>query len=442
MTARLLTALLLLPALQLHADTQAALRVLRDECVGCHKPGKAKGGLLLTTREKMLAGGDNGPAVVPGKPAESPLHQLVLADADPHMPPKKQLDAQAAQALAAWITAGAPWDEAVFNEPPKPRQVKLAPMPAAYQPVLALALSPDEKTLAVARAARVLLVDMSAKERPVIASLDGHTEPVLSLAWSPDGRKLFTGGHQNIRVWETATRQESARITEGLVGAVTALAANEAHLFAADGETGGAGFLHQFDTAGKLLATWKAHDDGILSLRLSAKGDRLLSGGADKMARLWDAGTRALVAFYEGHTNHIHAVAFNAGATQIATAGADREIKVWDVASREQDVSLGDKKSVYAALAWTPDGKALAAITDKGAGSVYTELKKHDGAQRSETAKERKLDKIHAPLTCVAITADGKTVIAGSFDGVLHTWDGGTGKAGAEIPLTGGAGAK
>ena len=31
-----------------HADeTKAAMRVLRDECISCHKPGKAKGGLLL-----------------------------------------------------------------------------------------------------------------------------------------------------------------------------------------------------------------------------------------------------------------------------------------------------------------------------------------------------------------------------------------------------------
>lgn len=432
---RLTALFLLFPALYLHADTQTALRVLRDECVGCHKPGKAKGGLLLTTREKMLTGGDNGPSVVPGSPSESPLHQLVLADADPHMPPKKQLDAKSAQALADWIKAGAPWDDSVFDEPPRPRQVKLAPMNAAYQPVLALALSPDEKTLAVAKAAKVLLVDLSAKERPVIGSLEGHTEPVLSLAWSQDGTQLFSGGHQNIRVWAASTRTQTASLHDGLVGSITALAANPTHLFVADGETGGAGFLHQFDSSGKRLATWKAHDDGILSLRLSAKGDRLLSGGADKMARLWDAGTRQLIAFYEGHTNHIHAVAFNAGATQIATAGADREIKVWDVPTREQDVSLGDKKSVYAGLAWTPDGKVLAAITDKGAGSVYTELKKHDGAQRSETAKERKLDKVNASLTCVAITTDAKTVISGSFEGRLHTWDGTTGKAGAEIVL-------
>jgi hypothetical protein len=56
-----------------------ALRVLRDECIGCHKPGKAKGGLLLTTREKMLLGGDEGAVVEPGKPDQSPLVTLLAA---------------------------------------------------------------------------------------------------------------------------------------------------------------------------------------------------------------------------------------------------------------------------------------------------------------------------------------------------------------------------
>ncbi|HRJ11199.1 MAG TPA: hypothetical protein PK490_15125 [Prosthecobacter sp.] len=427
--------ILLLLTAPAHADTRAAMRVLRDECVGCHKPGKAKGGLLLTTHEKMMKGGDSGPAVVPGKPADSPLYHLVLADADPHMPPKKQLDTAALKALESWVKAGAPWDARVFDEPPAPRPVKLSSMPETWQPVLALALSPDGKNLAVARGGSVILVDMAARERPVLGRLEGHAGPVQSLAWTPDGARLVTGGYRDIRLWDPAALQQTGGITTALIGMVTALAATDTHVFAADGETGGAGFLHQFDFHGKLTATWKAHDDNILALRLSAKGDRLLSGGADRMARLWDTSTRALVAFYEGHTNHVHSVAFDHDASRIATAGADREVKVWDVPTREQDASLGDKKNAYVALSWTPDGKALAAITDKGHGSVYTELKKHDGAQRSDTAKERRLESAGAPLTTVVITADAKTVIAGSFDGRLHTWDAATGKPGSGIAL-------
>ncbi len=419
-------------------DPKPALRVLRDECVGCHKPGKAKGGLLLTTHEKMMKGGDNGASVVPGKAADSLLYQLVLKDGDPHMPPKKQLPAQAVTALKTWIDGGAVWDASVFDEPPLSRPVALQAMPAAYQPVLALALSPDEKRMAVARSNEVLLIDLTKTERPVVGRLLGHVEPIQSLGWIADGTRMVTGGYQRVIVWDVAAMKPVLEVKEGLLGAITALAVDSSHqaVFIADGETGGAGFIRKLDLAtGKTLTTWKAHDDNVLSLKLSAKADRLLSGGADKLAKLWDSGTGKLVSFYEGHTNHVLAVAFNKDATQIATAGADREVKVWDVASREQDVSLGDKKVAFTGAHWTADGKSLVVVTDKGGGSVYTELKKHDGAQRSDTAKERKLSGVSETLSSVVITGDSKWVFAGGFNGKVYVWDAASGQSKGELTL-------
>lgn len=416
-----------------------ALRVLRDQCVGCHKPGKAKGGLLLTTAEKMMKGGDNGVPVKPGKASESLLYQLCLEDGDPHMPPKKDLSAAELASLKAWIDGGAAWDASVFDEAPAPRAVKLAALPAAYQPVLALALSPDEKRLAVARADKVLLLDLTQPERAVTGRLEGgHVEPVNSLAWSRDGKWLVTGGFQKLVVWDASTQQQVRQMTESLVGAATAVIfdASGTAVFTADGEAGGAGFIRKFDLAtGKLLSTWKAHDDNVLSLRLSEKGDRLLSGGADRMARLWDPATGKLAAFYEGHTNHVTSVAFNKDATQIATAGADREVKLWNTQSGEQETALGDKKTAFSAIAWSPDGKTLVALNDKGGASLYSDFVRHTGGERSERAKERKLPSLGEAPTSVVITADSKRVYAGTFDGKVYAWDASAAKLEGEIKL-------
>jgi WD40 repeat protein len=413
------------------ADPKSAMRVLRDQCIACHKPGKAKGGLLLTTREKMMKGGDSAAAVVEGKSAESLLYQLVLAGGDPHMPPKKQLSTQDIAALKSWIDAGAVWDASVFDEAPPARPVALQSAPSSYRPVLAMALSPDEKRLAVARANEVLMMDLTKPDRPVVGRLLGHVEPVQSIGWSQDGTRIVTGGYQRVIIWNAADLKQVLEVKDGLLGTITALSVNGAHqaVFIADGEMGGAGFIRKLDlTTGKTLATWKAHDDNVLALRLSAKGDRLLSGGADKLAKLWDAQTGKLISAYEGHTNHVLSVAFNKDGTQFATAGADREVKVWDVASREQDVSLGDKKVAFTGSYWTPDGKSLAVVTEKGGGSVYTELKKHVGTERSETAKERRLSGVNETLTSVVITADSKWVFAGGFDGKVYVWDAATGQ--------------
>lgn len=413
------------------ADPKPALRVLRDECFGCHKAGKAKGGLLLTNREKMLAGGDSGVVVTPGKATESLLYQTLQPDADDHMPPKKQLSEKDIASVKDWIDAGAVWDATVFDEPPQVKPVKLVSMAKTYAPVLALASSPDGKWLAVARADHVDLHDLSKPDHPKAQQFAGMESPVQALAWTKDGKHLLASGFRRLLQWEVGSGKETGRLEAGLIGLVTALACSPdgTTLFAADGETGGLGFIHRLTMNPlKVGRTWKAHDDNINALVVSQDGQSLASAGADKMARLWKASDGSLVTFYEGHTNHVVAVALNQDASQIATAGADREVKVWDVKSRNQDAILGDKKTAFTALYWTPDGKSLAAANEKGAVFIYTELQKHTGAQRSDAAKEKRLASAPSMLVSLSVTNDSKTVYAGDFAGNVHVWDIAAGK--------------
>src|SRR5262245_39078652 len=62
----------------------AEVRVLlQQRCLECHGGKKTRGGLDLATREGLLAGGDSGPAVVPGDAKKSLLHRLVAHAAKP-----------------------------------------------------------------------------------------------------------------------------------------------------------------------------------------------------------------------------------------------------------------------------------------------------------------------------------------------------------------------
>src|SRR5262245_22959550 len=58
--------------------------LLIERCFECHSTGKeTKGGLRLDTRAGWQQGGDSGPAIVPGKPAESLIIKAVrYLDAD------------------------------------------------------------------------------------------------------------------------------------------------------------------------------------------------------------------------------------------------------------------------------------------------------------------------------------------------------------------------
>lgn len=85
--------------------------ILAEKCMGCHNKRKAKGELLMTTPEHILAGGENGPILQAGDPANSKLLQRVhlpLTDEE-HMPPegKAQLTAGEIERLHQWIKAGA-----------------------------------------------------------------------------------------------------------------------------------------------------------------------------------------------------------------------------------------------------------------------------------------------------------------------------------------------
>ncbi|MFO0827241.1 MAG: PSD1 and planctomycete cytochrome C domain-containing protein [Phycisphaerales bacterium] len=94
--------------------------ILDANCFSCHSATatKVRGGLLLDTREGVLAGGDTGPAIVPGKPDASPLiHAVRWKDDDFKMPPKKKLSDEAIRALEEWVAMGAPDPRVTTNEP-------------------------------------------------------------------------------------------------------------------------------------------------------------------------------------------------------------------------------------------------------------------------------------------------------------------------------------
>jgi mono/diheme cytochrome c family protein len=87
--------------------------VLTEHCVGCHsadaqKNKKLKGNLYLDSRAGVLKGGDTGPAIVPGKPAESLLLKTLHYNDDLQMPPKGKLPEPVIKDFEKWIAMGAP----------------------------------------------------------------------------------------------------------------------------------------------------------------------------------------------------------------------------------------------------------------------------------------------------------------------------------------------
>ena len=80
--------------------------ILKSHCWKCHGQEGRKGGVDLRRRFAMLRGGDSGPVIVPGKPTESLLIEVVTEGS---MPPEEATPLSAGQVklLRRWIAEGA-----------------------------------------------------------------------------------------------------------------------------------------------------------------------------------------------------------------------------------------------------------------------------------------------------------------------------------------------
>src|SRR5258708_778920 len=80
--------------------------ILAQNCYKCHslEAGKAKGQLVLDSREGWQKGGEHGPVIVPGDPAASKLVIAVAySDPDLQMPPKEKRSDQQVADVRSWV---------------------------------------------------------------------------------------------------------------------------------------------------------------------------------------------------------------------------------------------------------------------------------------------------------------------------------------------------
>ena len=97
---------------QLYEDVIAP--ILNNNCVSCHNKKRAKGGLLLNSREDIIKGGENGEVLTASAPEKSPLYsRLILPEHhEDHMPPKDkpQPSKEEIVLIKTWIQADAPFE--------------------------------------------------------------------------------------------------------------------------------------------------------------------------------------------------------------------------------------------------------------------------------------------------------------------------------------------
>jgi dipeptidyl aminopeptidase/acylaminoacyl peptidase len=395
-------------------------------CVECHPTENADGGLSLDTFKGLMAGGDHGPALVPGKPEQSRIVRMVEGKTGPRMPPRKskQPNKEEILLLRTWVAAGARDD--------------------------------SDKV-------RALL--------PAIVPRHKMQPSIAALAYHPAGALLAAGRHRDLVLLDPSTGDVKQTLP-GLDGNVTALAFDRAgtRLAAAHGEPGLGGKI-LLAACGKEGVTkqtvLEGHTDVIHSLVFSPDGKMLASCGYDRLVKLWDAGTGKLIRDLKDHSDAVYGLAFSPDGTLLASGGADRAVKVWDVAAGKRLYTLGESTDWVHAVAWSPDGKHLAAAgvdksirvweLNRDGGTIVHSVFAHEGpvnalvystdartlyslgqdrrvkAWEASRMVERQVyePQSDTPLS-LAVRFDGKQLAVGRFDGVLVLLDEKTGKVQAQ----------
>lgn len=174
-------------------------------------------------------------------------------------------------------------------------------------PVLAVAISPDGKTLASGGDDNhVILWDLASGK--VRRDLQGHSGDLRSLSFSPDGGRLVSGGDNSVILWDMAGSGEGATLGRH-DGGTNCVA------FSPDGRSvasGGWGRVKLWDPFGRAEKTsFETPCQMAVCLAYSPTGDLLAWGGTDEVLRLWGVAARREVAAVRGHSDQVLCVVFS-----------------------------------------------------------------------------------------------------------------------------------
>ncbi len=158
--------------------------------------------------------------------------------------------------------------------------------------VLSADISPDQQFVALGGPNKQVKI-FSTKDGKQTGLIKKHTEWVMAIAYSPDGKYLATADRNGgIEVWEAGADPKPFNTLAGHKLACTALAFMPGVLASAS-EDGKIALWNVKE--GTEIRSWAAHAGGVQWVDFTPDG-RIVSCGRDKIAKVWDATGKQIVA--------------------------------------------------------------------------------------------------------------------------------------------------
>ena len=250
--------------------------------------------------------------------------------------------------------------------------------------------------------------------------LKGHLQAVVALAFSPDGKTLASGSEdRTIKLWNIPSGA-GLRTLRGYSLWIQAIA------FSPDGKTlasgSGDGTTELWNTqSGAALKMLEGHRSSTVTLMFLPDSKTLMSGSLDGTVRLWDAQSGVALRKLDSHLGKISDAAFSPDGKIVALAGlgvyhSDNtlryEIKLLDTRSGATLKTLhplltspkSSPRTCGFSVAFLPDGKIAVLLNRIGSRRIGREQIKLWDVQSGEILKELCLWN----TVSVAYSPDGK----------------------------------
>lgn len=222
-------------------------------------------------------------------------------------------------------------------------------------PVASLAVSPDGAWLASAAWDHTVRLWPLNGGAPRV--LEGHSQNVNGIAFSPDGRDAISAGYDaTVRIWPVSG--DGSAIVRQLPTPLNAVAV------AADGEivTGGAdGKVYFLSPQGEMRDEVQASATPIIALAVASDGALVAAAGIRGSVAVIERKTRNIQKTLVGPGLPVWSVAFFPDSRTLLTGGADRMLRRWNAISGEP---------IDIVLAGAPEDPLSAYAGDRGA-EVY-----------------------------------------------------------------------
>ena len=224
------------------------------------------------------------------------------------------------------VTAG---EDAIIGIWSRGKPVPDAILKGHEAPVAALAVSPDEATLASASWDQTVRLWPLAGGRPVV--LEGHQQNVNGVAFAPDGAAVISAGYdRTVRIWPLP-QPGSPIITELPVGLNCAAIAPDGEIVAA----GVDGRIYFLSPSGERLGAVEVLPTSIAALSITLDGTRIAAAGIDGSIAVIDRKLRAVEWIVTRSGTPVWAVAFLPDGGTLLSGGGDRSIRRRDAATGE-----------------------------------------------------------------------------------------------------------